>query len=398
MTEKNPIIHTASHPRVGCITLSIGNVLFLVNRVQVTGLPQEFIDPIRQCITSTLGPIQKELGDFGAHDFRFQGGFQTMLNQTEERAKSRKLTLELFKCMLKHGWTFIQATPTMDELFVVGFNNKGRVRIIEASTAIALLVREAILKHWDGEAGILDASVGTDDSVEFQLKATPFMDFSVENSVKVQLLMSQIIANIKTANYKLYAMIDSSGVHSNPDLATWEPQSSYCQFSQDVMASIINNQGVSQETEEYVIFSVSEATEEAEFALLTFLGRLSSPNEATFADAAVGESQLVGVLQEGPGNIENYSVPIVPVAPLPVQKAFVYPISATSINQSKEGNLEVLMTVTGTVLCLPALFDGGKKIIISGDLLTINKVLFNSEKMIAFRTPQKSSHSTHPQE
>ncbi|KAF9384900.1 hypothetical protein CPC16_008234 [Podila verticillata] len=103
MSEKLPVIHAASGSRVGCITLSIGNVLFLVNRVQVTGLPQELIEPIRQCITSTLGPIQMEFDDFGAHDFRFQGGFQTMLNQTEERAKSRRLTLELLKCMLKHG-------------------------------------------------------------------------------------------------------------------------------------------------------------------------------------------------------------------------------------------------------------------------------------------------------
>ncbi|KAF9326912.1 hypothetical protein BG006_009717 [Podila minutissima] len=172
-----------------------------------------------------------------------------MLNQTEERVKSRKLTLELFKCMLKHGWTFIQAAPTMgknvlqldtmffehsaqvpvqdqnvlgqDELFAIGFDNRDRVRIIEAPDFIAPLVREAIRKHWDGEAGILNASLGADDSVEFQLKATPFMNFSVENSVKIQLLMGQIIANIKTANYKLYAMIDSIGVHSNSDLATW---------------------------------------------------------------------------------------------------------------------------------------------------------------------------------
>ncbi|KAG0345881.1 hypothetical protein BG005_001066 [Podila minutissima] len=250
MSEKKPpVFHAASGPRVGCITLSIGNVLFLVNRIQVTGLPQGLIEPIRQCITSTLGPIQMELDDFGAHDFRFQGGFQTMLNQTKERAKSRKLTLELFKCMLKHGWTFIQAAPTMgknvlqldtmffehsaqvpvqdqnvlgqNELFAIGFDNRDRVRIIEAPDVIAPLVREAICKHWDGEAGILNASLGADDSVEFQLKATPFMNFSVENSVKVQLLMGQIIANIKTANYKLYAMIDSIGVHSNSDLATW---------------------------------------------------------------------------------------------------------------------------------------------------------------------------------
>lgn len=182
MSEKKPpVFHAASGSRVGCITLSIGNVLFLVNRIQVTGLPQGLIEPIRQCITSTLGPIQMELDDFGAHDFRFQGGFQTMLNQTEERAKSRKLTLELFKCMLKHGWTFIQAAPTMgknvlqldtmffehsaqvpvqdqnvlgqDELFAIGFDNRDRVRIIEAPDVIAPLVREAICKHWDGEAG-----------------------------------------------------------------------------------------------------------------------------------------------------------------------------------------------------------------------------------------------------
>ncbi|KAF9384901.1 hypothetical protein CPC16_008235 [Podila verticillata] len=108
-----------------------------------------------------------------------------------------------------------------DELFAIGFDNRDRVRIIEAPDVIAPLVWEAIHKHWDGEAGILNASLGADDSVEFRLKATPFMNFSVENSVKVQLLMGQIITNIKTANYKLYAMIDSVGVHSNSDLATW---------------------------------------------------------------------------------------------------------------------------------------------------------------------------------
>ncbi|KAG0311423.1 hypothetical protein BGZ99_010175 [Dissophora globulifera] len=249
MSEKQiPISHTASRPRIGCITLHIGNVLFLINRVQVTGLPQELIEPIRHCITSTLGSIPKEFNEFGAYDFRFQGGFQTILDQTRERAKSRKLTLELLKCMLKHGWTFIQSTPTMgrsvlqldtmyfeesaqvpgqnqhvlrpDELFAIGFDSSDRVRVIEAPDAITLLVREAILEHCNGEAGILDASTGADDSFEFQLKGAPFRSFSVENSVKVQLLMSQIIANIKTANYKLYAMVDSSGVHSNPDLAT----------------------------------------------------------------------------------------------------------------------------------------------------------------------------------
>ncbi|KAF9211448.1 hypothetical protein BGZ59_008080 [Podila verticillata] len=193
MSEKLPVIHAASGSRVGCITLSIGNVLFLVNRVQVTGLPQELIEPIRQCITSTLGPIQMEFDDFGAHDFRFQA-----------------------QVLVQHQDVFGQ-----DEWFAIGFDNRDRVRIIEAPDVIAPLVREAIHKHWDGEAGILNASLGADDSVEFRLKATPFMNFSVENSVKVQLLMGQIITNIKTANYKLYAMIDSVGVHSNSDLATW---------------------------------------------------------------------------------------------------------------------------------------------------------------------------------
>ncbi|KAI9232125.1 MAG: hypothetical protein BYD32DRAFT_441217 [Podila humilis] len=167
MSEKLPVIHAASGSRVGCITLSIGNVLFLVNRVQVTGLPQELIEPIPQVL-------------------------------------------------VQHQDVFGQ-----DELFAIGFDNRDRVRIIEAPDVIAPLVREAIHKHWDGEAGILNASLGADDSVEFRLKATPFMNFSVENSVKVQLLMGQIITNIKTANYKLYAMIDSVGVHSNSDLATW---------------------------------------------------------------------------------------------------------------------------------------------------------------------------------
>ncbi|KAF9950307.1 hypothetical protein BGZ72_008003 [Mortierella alpina] len=249
MSEKTPVTHTASPPRIGCITLSIGNVLYLINRVHVTGFPQNLIEPIRQCITSTLGPVQKELDDFGAHDFRFQGSLQTMLNQSKERAKSRKLTLELFKCMLTHGWSFIQAMPTMgrqtlqlntmffeqselgpvqgenvlepDELFAIGFDNGDCVRIIEASDAITALVRDAILERWKGEAGILDARVDADGSVEFQLRPAPFLSFSVENSVNVQLLLSQILANIMTANYKLYASIDSSGVNSNPDLPTW---------------------------------------------------------------------------------------------------------------------------------------------------------------------------------
>ncbi|KAG0346468.1 hypothetical protein BG004_001675 [Podila humilis] len=247
--KKLPVFHAASGSRVGCITLSVGHVLYLVNRVHVTGLPQELIDPIRQCIISTIGPIQEELDDFGAHDFRFQGNWQKMLNQTKERAKSRKLTLELFKCMLGHGWTFIQATPTMgramlqvdtmffeqsvqapvqdqnvlneNELFAIGFDNGDRIRIIDAPDGIAPLVREAILKHWDGEAGILNACLAEDGSVEFQLKEGPFRIFCVETSFKVQLLMGQIIVNIKAANYKLYAMVDSVGVHSNSDLATW---------------------------------------------------------------------------------------------------------------------------------------------------------------------------------
>ncbi|KAF9968212.1 hypothetical protein BGZ70_005893 [Mortierella alpina] len=224
-------------------------MLYLINRVQVTGFPQDLINPIRQCITSTLGPIQTELDDFGAHDFRFQGGLQTMLNQTKERAKSRKFTLELFKCMLKHGWSFIQATPTMgrntlqldtmffekstkafvqgkndvepDKLFAIGFDNRNCIRIIDAPEAITTLVRDAILKRWKGESEILHASVDVDGSVEFQLKSAPFGDFSVENAVNFQLLLGQILANIKTANYKLYAAVDSSGVNSNPDLPTW---------------------------------------------------------------------------------------------------------------------------------------------------------------------------------
>ncbi|KAF9288178.1 hypothetical protein BGZ68_000721 [Mortierella alpina] len=249
MTETTLATQTTSTPTIGCITLSIGNVLYLINRIYVTGFPQDLIEPIRQCITSTLGPIQTELDDFGAHDFRFQGSFQTMLNQTKERAKSRKLVLNLFKCMLKHGWSFIQATPTMglqtlqldtmffeqstqalaqgqnalkaDELFAIGFDNGDCVRIIEAPDAITTLVREAILKRWKGEAGILDASVDADGAVEFHLKPAPFQNFSVEKAVNVQLLLAQILANIKTANYKLYASIDSSGVNSNPDLPTW---------------------------------------------------------------------------------------------------------------------------------------------------------------------------------
>ncbi|CAO3569028.1 unnamed protein product [Mortierella alpina] len=249
MTEETPATHVASSPGIGCITISIGNVLYLINRVQVTGFPQDLIDPIRQCITSTLGPIYTELDDFEAYDFRFQGGLPTMMNQTKERAKSRKFTLELLKCMLKHGWSFIQATPTMgrnplqldtmffeksteasvqsqndvepDELFAIGFDNRNCIRIIDAPEAIAALVRDAILKRWKGESGILDASVDVDGSVEFQLKSAPFADFSVENAVNVQLLLGQMLTNIKTANYRLYAAVDSSGVNSNPDLPTW---------------------------------------------------------------------------------------------------------------------------------------------------------------------------------
>ncbi|KAF9941750.1 hypothetical protein BGZ75_006018 [Mortierella antarctica] len=250
MSEKTtPSTHFESPSGIGCITLSIGNVLYLINRVQVIGFPQDLIEPIRQCITSTLGPIQTELDDFGAYDFRFQGGLQTMLNQTKERAKSRKITLELFKCLLKHGWSFIQASPTMsrqtlqldtmffeqleqasvhgqndikpNELFAIGFDNGDCVRIIEAPETITTLVRDAILKRWKGELGILSTSVDADGSVEFQLKAAPFGNFSVENAFNVQLLLGQILANLKTANYKLYASIDSSGVNSNPDLPTW---------------------------------------------------------------------------------------------------------------------------------------------------------------------------------
>ncbi|KAF9562231.1 hypothetical protein EC968_005361 [Mortierella alpina] len=247
MLEKTPAAHIAAPPNIGCITLSIGNVLYLINRVQVTGFPQDLIEPIRQCITSTLGPIQRELDDFGAYDFRFQGGLETMLNQTKEREKSRKLTLELFKCMLKHGWSFIQASPTMglntlqldtmffekstqdpfpgknaiksDELFAIGFDHGNVVRIIEAPEAIPELVQGAILRRWTGE--ILGAMVDADGSIKYQLEPAPFRNFSVENSVNVQLLLGQILANLRTANYRLYASIDSSGVNSNPDLPTW---------------------------------------------------------------------------------------------------------------------------------------------------------------------------------
>ncbi|KAI1314785.1 hypothetical protein EDD11_001713 [Mortierella claussenii] len=81
---------------------------------------------------------------------------------------------------------------------------------------------------------------------------------------------------------------------------------------------------------------------------------------------------LIEVLLRHYPAFENVENSVEPIAPLPVRKKPAYPIPAMNIDQSSnEGNLNVLLTVTGRILQLPEEAFHSNRVIISGDQLTM---------------------------
>ncbi|KAG0012513.1 hypothetical protein BGZ82_002575, partial [Podila clonocystis] len=85
---------------------------------------------------------------------------------------------------------------------------------------------------------------------------------------------------------------------------------------------------------------------------------------------------LVEILRRHNKSYQYCSVPIPKKDPLPIKKTMRFPLPSMPINQaSVEGNMHVLNDITVGMLQLPpGWFNGGKRIVIAGDQLTVARV------------------------
>jgi hypothetical protein len=102
------------------------------------------------------------------------------------------------------------------------------------------------------------------------------------------------------------------------------------------------------------------------------------PNDQAVEDTTVASRfYLVDILQRHHNTYKRVSVPpIREIRSLPLEQFVTYPIPAMEIDQSSvEGNLEILKFITPCTLVLPpTYFDGGKRVIVAGDQLTVSGV------------------------
>lgn len=108
-----------------------------------------------------------------------------------------------------------QADPDA-RLFVVSFNQRNRIRLIDAPDLMPCIV-DACSQFW---------TKGIDDQTEFngcmelKLKGTPWYPVS-EDAVRSKLVLCKVLANFRSLGYKLYASVDISYGTEGQDLETW---------------------------------------------------------------------------------------------------------------------------------------------------------------------------------
>lgn len=137
--------------------------------------------------------------------------------------------------MASLGWNLIQSTDVSKRegdkdslffekgmadpdarLFVISFNQRNRIRIIDAPDLMPCIV-DACSQFWT--KGIEEENE-FNGYMELKLKGNPWYPMS-EDAVKSKLVLCKVLANFRSLGYKLYASVDLSYGTEGTDLETW---------------------------------------------------------------------------------------------------------------------------------------------------------------------------------
>ncbi|KAF9119121.1 hypothetical protein BGW39_000556 [Mortierella sp. 14UC] len=244
--------------KICCITLRDTDRILLVNT------PMPVVRSIRLSILeSWYKPIQSEGEYYGGYEFQVKGnpwrGFRA------ETVHSRKLVLGILRRMAFLGWKLIQASDVtksrceMDSLFfeledgrtedggveeegdegvdntvergvkleidqdtgidmfALSFEWWDRLRVIEGSPENIAAIKDALQTVWTKGIQLEKDYAG---SYEFKLGGSPFNPWKWD-SIEARMMFIQILANLKSQGFSLYASIDISPNKQDEKIESW---------------------------------------------------------------------------------------------------------------------------------------------------------------------------------
>ncbi|KAG0298959.1 hypothetical protein BGZ97_003924 [Linnemannia gamsii] len=244
--------------KICCITLRDTDRILLINA------PMQVIRSIRLSILeSWYKPIQSEGEYYGGYEFKVKGnpwrGF------CAETVHSRKLVLGILRRMAFLGWKLIQASDVtksrceMDslffefigersdeeegddvegmedvdgerreikleadqdtgvEMFALSFEWWDRLRVIEGSPENIAAIKDALQTVWTKGIQLEKDYAG---SYEFKLGGSPFNPWKWD-SIEARMMFIQILANLKSQGFSLYASIDISPKQQDEKIESW---------------------------------------------------------------------------------------------------------------------------------------------------------------------------------
>lgn len=195
------------------------------DRLRLIDVPYAIIEPMRIAISNSWGYIQNEREYHGTYEFKLTG--RPWCGQGHDAVRSRQLLVAVLSTMAQYGWNCLQAADISKkpvdkdtlfferdipdpnvEMFSISFNKTDRIRIIASEHPEVVLpcVRHAIDSQWGGE---IQNGRNYFGSFEFKLKGKPWHAVG-SDGVRVRRLLCQMIANMKTIGYKLYASVNIS--------------------------------------------------------------------------------------------------------------------------------------------------------------------------------------------
>ncbi len=192
------------------------------NLIRLIGLSIEVIDAVRAAITSSWGEIQKESDHHGAYEFKLNGR-PWRGGQDIDVIERHRLLVAILKTMAQLGWNLSQASgvdnassintgtlcfekgiadPNVD-LFAISFP-KGRIHIIDAPLFVA-----CVTNALNSQKNIVVQNRRECHGLaEYKLFGYPLHQFYGRTRIDSQVLLCQIIANIRAKGYKLYGTVD----------------------------------------------------------------------------------------------------------------------------------------------------------------------------------------------
>lgn len=216
-----------------CMVCTIS--LNMTDRIRLIGVPPNLGPIIRDAIKRGWGNgIQSEREYHGTHEFKLSGN--PWYGTGDEAVMSRRLVAYILTAMAANGWNLIQSSDVSKkpgdkdtlffengmpdpevQIFPISFNMTDRIRVIDAP-AIIPFVKKAIDMQWTRGVQNEREYYG---SHEFKLSGTPWWPDGSE-TVMARMLLTQILANLRSIGFKLYGSIDqSTGTEKNQDLESW---------------------------------------------------------------------------------------------------------------------------------------------------------------------------------